>query len=189
MSPVDQPELENVLEAFMLDADSEAALARYLSDYPQYRAELLDLAHQMRSVIPDELPPLDQPCRDAIAKGWEKLSAAWPVSERNLFADLSPADYGRVASELGVPRQVLAGIRDGRVLAETIPGRVMRQLAESLCGTLEELAGSIGAAPVPARSYKSEERPERSSAISFEQALIDARVPEEQRERLLADDQ
>lgn len=184
-----QPVLEDVLEAFMLDAEDEGALARYLDDYPQYRAELLDLAHQMDSVVPNELPPLDQPCRDAIARGWDRLRTAWPADERNLFADLSPADYARVAGELSIPRQVLAGIRDGRILAETIPGRFMRQLAQSLRGTLGELGASIGVGPALAQSYKSEERPERSAAISFEQALIDARVPEDQRQRLLADDQ
>jgi hypothetical protein len=189
MSPVIQPALEDVLEAFMLDADDEGVLARYLSDYPQYRAELLDLAHQMEAVVPDELPPLDQPCRDAIARGWERLRAAWPAGERNLFADLSPTDYGRVASELSVPRQVLAAIRDGRILAETIPGRFMQQLAQSLRGTLGELGASIGAGAALSPSYKSDERPQRSAPISFEQALIEARVPEEERQRLLADDQ
>jgi hypothetical protein len=65
----------------------------------------------------------------------------------------------------------------------------MRQLAESLRGSFGELGASIGASAALAPSYKSEERPERSMAISFEQALIDARVPEDQRQHLLADDQ
>lgn len=189
MSPGVQPELEDVLEAFMLDADEQGALARYLSDYPQYRAQLLDLAHQMRSVLPDELPPLGEPCQQAIRRGWEQLSAAWPAAERNLFADLAPADYGRVAKELSVPRQVLSGIRDGRVLTPTIPNGFMRRLAEALRGTVEDLASSIGGTRSLAPSYKSEQRPEARAAVSFEQALIEARVPEAERQRLLADDQ
>lgn len=189
MNPVVQPELEDVLEAFMLDAEQDGALARYLSDYPQYRAELLDLAHQMRSVPPDELPPLGEPCQQAIRRGWEKLSAAWSADRRNLFADLAPADYGRIAKELSVPRQVLSGIRDGRILVDTIPSRFMRLIASALHGTVDELAQSIAAGQVLARSYKSEQRPETRPAVSFEQALIDARVPGEERERLLADEQ
>lgn len=189
MSPGAQPELEDVLEAFMLDAEQEGVLAQYLSDYPQYSAQLLDLAHQMRSVPPDELPPLGQPCQDAIRKGFEQLSAAWPAQERNLFAGLAPTDYGRVAKDLSVPRQVLSGIRDGRVLVPTIPTRFMRRLAEALRGTVDELTASIGGVPATARSYKSKERPETRDAVSFEQALVDARVPAEEREHLLADDQ
>ena len=189
MSPGVQPELEDVLEAFILDAEEQGALAQYLSDYPQFGAELLDLAHQMARVEPDELPPLGQPCQEAVRKGWETLSATWPAAERNLFADLVPADYGRVASELKVPRQVLAGIRDGRVLLPTIPAGFMRRLAQLLRGSVEDLALSIRGTPALARSYKSEQRPEAGAAISFEQALIEARVSEDERKRLLADDQ
>ncbi len=188
MSPGVQPELEDVLEAFMFDANEQGALARYLSDYPQYKAELLDLAHQMTSVEPDELPTIGEPCKEAIRKGWDKLSAAWPAVDRNLFADLSPVDYGRVAKELSVPRQVLAGIRDGRVHVPSIPSGFMRLLADALRGSMEELTSSIGGRPVLARSYKSEQRPEVRAAITFEQALIDARVPEEERKRLLSAD-
>lgn len=187
MSPDVQPELEDVLEAFMLDADEQGSLARYLSDYPQFKAELLDLAHQMGSVEPEELPTIGEPCKEAIQRGWEKLSAAWPVSDRNLFVDLSPADYGRVAKEVSVPRQVLAAIRDGRVLVPTIPQGFMRQLAAALRGSVEELTSSIGGTPVLARSYKSERRPEAGGAVSFEQTLINARVPEDERQHLLAD--
>lgn len=188
MSPGVEPELEDVLEAFMLDAAEEGALVRYLGDYPQYRAQLLDLAHEMARPVPDELPPLDQPCREAVARGWEKLSAGWPAGERNLFAELAPADYGRVARELSVPRQLLAAIREGRVIASTIPRRFMGELARALRGTVDELVSSIGAGPQLARSYKSEQRPAKNEPVSFEQALIEARVPEGERERLLADD-
>ena len=189
MSPGVMPELEDVLETFMLDADEQGALARYLSDYPQFKAELLDLAHQMARDEPDELPPIGDPCKDAIRRGWEKLSASWPATDRNLFADLSPADYGRVAKELSVPRQILAAIRDGRVLVPTIPAGFMRHLADALRGSVEELASSIGGRTASVRSYKSEQRPESAAAVSFEQALMDARVPEDERKRLLADDQ
>ena len=189
MSPGVQPELEDVLEAFMLDADEQGALARYLSEYPQYKAQLLDLAHQMGRAEPDELPTLGDPCKAVIKKGWETLSAVWPTTDRNLFADLSPADYGRVAKQLSIPRQVLAAIRDGRVLLPSIPAAFLRRLAETLHGNLEELASSIGTKPAEARSYKSEQRPEHSAAVSFEQLLVEARVPDDERERLLADDQ
>ncbi|GAA4025177.1 hypothetical protein GCM10022280_27560 [Sphingomonas swuensis] len=189
MSPGVRPELEDVLEAFMLDADETGALARYLGDYPQYKAELIDLAHQMGSTEPDELPPMGDPCQAVIRKGWETLSAAWPGIERNLFVSLSPADYGRVAKELSIPLQVLAAIRDGRVLLESIPAAFMRRLAASLNGSLEQLRASFGGELAAARSYKSEQRPETSAPVSFEQLLIAARVPEVERERLLADDQ
>ena len=189
MSPGVQPDLEDVLEAFMLDAEEQGALARYLGDYPQYKAELVDLAHQMGHAEPDELPPLGDQCKAVIRKGWETLSAAWPTTDRNLFVSLSPADYGRVAKELSIPLQVLAAIRDGRARLESIPAGFMRRLAAALHGSVEELGASFGNELAAARSYKSEQRPETSAPVSFEQLLIAARVPEAERERLLADDQ
>lgn len=186
MSPVEQPALEDVLEAFMLDYGREAALADYLHAYPQYSAELVDLAHEMAAPLPDEQPPLDEPCREAIQKGWEQLRAAWPQTKRNLFAGLSPADYGRIAEEVNVPRQILAAIRDGGIIIASIPASFMKRLGAALSGTVEELGASVGAGRLQAQ-YKSRERPEAKPPVTFEQALIDARVPEEQRAHLLAD--
>jgi hypothetical protein len=186
MSPAVQPALEDVLEAFMLDCGREGALADYLRDYPQFAAELVDLAHEMSATIPDEPPTLDEPCRLAIRKGWEQLRAAWPQTNRNLFAGLSPADYGRVASEVDVPRQILAAIRDGGIIMASIPASFMRRLGTALSGTAEELGASVGRGRLQAQ-YKSEERPEAKPPVTFEQALIDARVSDEQRARLLAD--
>ena len=104
MSPGVQPELEDVLEAFMLDAEEQGALARYLGDYPQYKAELLELAHQMGHAEPDELPPLGEPCKAVIRKGWESLSAAWPATDRNLFASLSAVATAIAGTRWNGPR-------------------------------------------------------------------------------------
>lgn len=186
MSPAVQPALEDVLEAFMLDCGREGALADYLRDYPQYAAELVDLAHEMSATIPEEPPLLDEPCRQAIRKGWEQLRTAWPQNNRNLFAGLSPADYGRVAGEVNVPRQILSAIRDGGIIMGSIPASFMRRLGAALSGTVEELGASAGGGRLQAQ-YKSDERPEARAPVTFEQALIDARVPEEQRASLLAD--
>lgn len=187
MSPAVHPELEDVLEAFALEAAEEGALARYLRDYPQFAGPLVDLAHEAWRVQPDEDQPLDEAGRAAIEAGWSQLEKQWPAEGRNLFAGRAPAEYGRVANDLGIPRQLVSAIRDGKVLLETVPRTFLQRFASALGGTLEDLRGSIGGSPALARSYKSEERPSVQPPVSFEQALIDARVPEERQAQLLAE--
>ena len=187
MSASDRPELDDVLEAFMLDASEEGALARYLCEYPQFAGPLLQLAHEVRRDLPDEYPALDAAGRAAIEAGWVRLDAAWPAEARSLFAGRSPAEYGRVATELRVPRQLISALRDGRVILETVPGGFLRRLASALGGTIDELLASIGARPALARSYKAEQRPAPQEPVPFEQAMVEARVPEERRIEILAD--
>lgn len=187
MSAAVQPELEDVLEAFMLDASEEGALAQYLSDYPQFAGALLRLAHEIRRDPPDEDPPLDAGGRAAIEAGWAEIDAAWPAESRNLFAGRSPTEYGRVAAELRVPRQLISAMRDGRILVETVPRGFLRRLAAALGGTLDDLIASLGARPALARSYKSEERPAAKQPVPFEVGMVEARVPEERRSEILAD--
>lgn len=187
MSAADQPELDDVLEAFMLDASEEGALARYLCEYPQFAGPLLQLAHESRREVPDEDPALDANGRAAIEAGWARLDAAWPAQTGSLFAGRAPAEYGRVATELRVPRQLISALRDGRVIVETVPGGFLRRLAAALGGTVDELLESIGARPALARSYKAEQRPAAKEAVPFEQAMVEARVPEERRVEILAE--
>lgn len=187
MSAADQPELDDVLEAFMLDASEEGALARYLCEYPQFAGPLLQLAHEVRRDVPDENPALDAAGRAAIEEGWAGLDAAWPAEARSLFAGRSPAEYGRVATELRVPRQLISALRDGRVILDTVPGGFLRRLALALGGTIDELRASIGTRPALARSYKAEQRPAAQEPVPFDQAMVEARVPEERRIEILAD--
>ncbi|VVT24042.1 conserved hypothetical protein [Sphingomonas sp. EC-HK361] len=184
----EEPTLDAVLEAFMMDAHQDGALATYLQRHPQFSLELIDLSHEMHRIPADEPLPLDHAARTSIDAVVARVLDTWPMQEgpRNLFAELRPADYGRVSTTMGVPRGVIGAVKDGLAIWSTIPGKWLARLAAALGGTVDELRASIGGAS-PQASYKSEARPERKEPVPFEQLLIEARVDEARRAEIMDD--
>lgn len=184
----EEPTLDAVLEAFMMDAHQDGALATYLQRHPQFSLELIDLSHEMHRAPADEPPPLDHAARTSMDAVVARVLEAWPVREgaRNLFAELRPADYGRVSKTMGVPRGVIGAVKDGLAIWSTIPRKWLARLAAALGGTVDELRASIGGAS-PQASYKSETRPERKDPVPFEQLLIEARVDDARRAEIMED--
>jgi hypothetical protein len=186
-----EPSLEDVLESFAIDARKDpGSLVRYLQDYPQFSAALIDLAHDLRREPFDEADvELDPAAEALIEAGWTQLQQDQPpVATQSLFAAKTPQQMGEVATQLSVPRQVILAIRDGLVIIESIPRRFLRRLADALAGTVDQLVSGIGGQHLAGASYKADGRIESSEAVSFEQILIEAGVPEDQRAELLADD-
>lgn len=184
------PLLDDVLESFMLDCSEPNALKRYVALYPDYALALVDLAHNIAGPTSDEPMPLDAAERSILDDAVASAASSWPAEAagtRDLFVMLGPADYGRVSAELGVPRQVVAAVRNRRAIPDTIPRGFLRRMATALGGTIDDLLASIGAAPVAAASYKAVEQPAAAAAVTFEQILIDARVSPERRAEIMAD--
>lgn len=188
MNGLQDPALDAVLESYLLDSGSEGALATYLGRYPQFSAELIDLAHQSRRVLPDETPELDAAGCASVSAVLADVLAAWPAASesRHLFANLRPADYGRLSETLKVPRQVIGAIKDGLAIPASIPSGWLRRFAGELGGTVTELLASIGRGR-EAASYKSEDRPEQREPVAFEQILIEAKVDDARRAEIMSD--
>jgi hypothetical protein len=109
-----------------------------------------------------------------------------PVS---VFDGRSAAEMKTLATALGVPRQVVAAVRDRRVLVDTIPKGFLARMAAGIDAHLEDLMASIGGvrSATLAPSYKADTRPVLSSQVPFERILIDAGVTEETRAGILAE--
>jgi len=190
-------DLDEVLESFALEAESDAAaLARYLRDYPQYAVALVDLSHEMAQQVPDEIAPLSPHDEAQIASAWSRFAASARSRAKaeqgqvaSVFEGRSAAEMKTLASVLGVPRQVVAAVRDRRVLPDTIPKGFLTRMAAAIDARIEDLIASLsGARSVTlAQSYKADTKPVLSGQVSFEQILIDAGVAEEIRSTILAE--
>ena len=185
-----EPSRQDVLDAFAVEPDTgRATLERYLRDYPQFATELLDLSRMLASPFWDEETPLSSEDRAKIDAAWLRHAAAVPNPVADPFSSLSPRDHRKIAERLGVPRQVLTALRHRRVILSTVPGPFLARP----CGPHQHLArsnlsGFCRSPPLlePARSYSSERKPVTSEAVSFEQVLIDADVPEDKRAELMS---
>lgn len=190
-------DLDDVLESFALEAEGDAtALARYLRDYPQYALALVDLSHEMAQSMPDEAAPLSPRDETQIASAWTRFAASVPTKmdaaqgqPASVFDGRSAAEMKTLAATLGVPRQVVAAVRDRRVLVDTIPKGFLARMAAGIDAQLEDLIASIRGvrSATLAPSYKADSRPVLSSQVTFEQILIDAGVNEAARAGILAE--
>jgi hypothetical protein len=179
------PSREDVLDAFAVEATPDRdTLERYLTTYPQFARDLIDLSRELARTPSDiELSAAD--CA-RIDTAWQQHIVAVGVVDP--FAHLSTQDLRDLAHRLAVPRQVITAFREHRVLLTTVPGRFLGQLAEALHRTVDVLRNAqprIGAA---ANSYKADHKPATETAIAFERVLIDAGVDAARRAELLADD-
>ena len=183
-------QLEDVLDAFAVEeTHSKATLDRYLTAYPQFAGDLIDLSRELlRAELPPnaELVPADSAKIDA---AWAKHAAAQPRLPADPFASLSPTRSREIAVGLGVPRQVVTSFRERRIRPESVPGAFLRRLAGALAVSVNDLLASMTPPPTGmlARSYRADSQPSAATQLSFERVLIDAGVSESDRARLLAD--
>lgn len=193
MNPVEaQVGLEDVLDAFAVESDTGSEmLARYLRDFPQFARELIDLGRELARDVYEDEASLTEREREIIDSAWRRHTDAAPQQtlKADPFATLSTAKLRETAKRLDVPRQVITAFRERRVLLETIPRQFLQRLAKAIPITVDHLIASLSAPPALAltRSYKAEGKPGASAAVSFEQILIEAGVPDERRAALLAD--
>ncbi len=183
-------QLEDVLDAFaMEETHAKATLDRYLTAYPQFAGDLIDLSRELlRADVPAdaELAPGDAAKIDA---AWARHKAARPQQAIDPFAALSPTRSREVALELGVPRQVIAAFRERRIELASVPGAFVQRLARALAASFDDLVAWMTPPPANAlaRSYRANGQPNAPAQVSFERILIDAGVSEDDRARLLSD--
>jgi len=185
-----KPTLDDVLESFLLDRDGEATVGRYAALYPHYAVALFDLEHELQRELVDDPLPLTEALQGLVDDALKRAKEIWPadaLGARDLFAALTPLDYGLLSAALGVPRQVVAAVRNRRAIPETIPVGFLRRMAESLKGSVEDLLASMGSSRSAVAAYKATGDVAAQEPVPFEQILIEARVSPERRAEIMAD--
>lgn len=190
MSPAGaRPSRESVLDAFAVESEpGQLTLERYLRLYPEYAGELIDLSRELSREACDDGAPLSSADQTLIDAAWSRHAAASPAAVADPFAALTVDDWRTIAQVLDVPRQVVTALRERRVSLVSIPRRFLATLAEAMRTSVVQLESSWEPAPLlVARSYKADNKPTVGEQVTFEQVLIDAGVPADERARLLAE--
>ena len=186
-----QPSREEVLDAFAVEISHDReTLERYLRQYPHFSNELVDLSRELSRPLKTDDRPMSSQEVDMIEKAWLLHMPLETKSAKDPLANLSVDTLRDIAMHMDVPRQVMTAFRERRVVVTSIPWRFLTRLADVLHCQVELLTYALTIQPsaAPSRSYKSDGKPTAGAAVSFEQLLSDAGVPEEKRTTLLADD-
>ncbi len=185
-----EADLEDVLEAFSLEADmGSATLQRYLRDYPQFSDELIDLSneiYQFSNAEQGELASVDRERIDAVLAEFRSIAsqATRPALER-----LAPAKQRELSQALGVPRQVILAFVERGVIASSVPGQFLAQMAEVLQSTASDLHAYLSQeSRREVRYAKADDKPLDPGQVAFEQLLRDAGLSEERAAEILRDE-
>lgn len=164
----------DVLRSFSVEEDqSKTMLDAYLSRYPQFATDLVELSLELELV-------------EANVLDFEEELATDGFNASQVKAALSGDNAKGIARELGFPRAIVAAFRDRTFAPETLPQSLVRRMA---------FAASIGKAQLlaylcmpigmsPNLSMKSTGKPEEMAKTSFTDFVADLGLDDAQKSRL-----
>jgi hypothetical protein len=176
---------DDVLRAFAMDFDSGAdVLKRYLAEYPEHSAALVDLSRELMREFDDEiLPGFDELA--LVSAGIARLKKN-ATSVRSLRA--APVKvFTDAIKVLSLPIQVGIAFRERRIEAASLPHQVLAKLAEALQTSTDTLLSflALPTEATVARARKSAVKPAAPEKVPFERVLRDAGVDDQRISSLL----
>jgi hypothetical protein len=185
---------EDVLLAFAVEPQHDrATLERYLRSHPHLADDLIDLSLDMR--LWRASGGASTPVDDAwVEESWAAFQATMPAKAdaavANPFATASTEELVAVRRKLGVPSGVIQGFSTRLVDIATVPAWIVDAIAQGVRTGVGDLRAFMAGQTRLATglSYKSDEAPAAAAAkITFEELLIQCRVPDNKRRELLED--
>ena len=180
MTSEDKPiDLDEVLESFMLEEVIDlATLNRYVNEYPQFATELIDLSREVSCMKGKPDYELTESDELLVREAWAAYSSTTPAAKADPLARLQPMELNKLASALQLPRQVLAALRERRVIVASMSAKFLDTLAKELRCSLSVLIEILSSPPAaePAGSHKSDVKPQVAEKVDFARVLQDAGV-------------
>jgi hypothetical protein len=181
---------DEVLLAFSVEPNHDlATLERYLRRYPQFAAGLIDCSIELElNPVPEEMPKAVIP---ASTVAWDRFQAAMGVATSpaaNPFARLDSRAFQAVATELNMNVLLLMRLRDRAVRFATIPGTLVRMLADKLGVGSDGMEGYLRGSPALTGGnlqFKSAAKPAEAAQIDFAEAVRISQLTDEQQKQLL----
>jgi hypothetical protein len=179
---------EDVLNAFAMEFEPGArVLERYLSQYPEYSLQLVDLSRELSREFDDDRPLSDDDLA-AVNTGMRRLLERSTTLQA---LQAAPAKtFTNAAKALGWPIQAGLALRERRIDASTIPARVHEKLAQALQASAAVLNAflALPAQTSQLRASKSSTKPVAAEKVSLERTLREAGVDEEVLSKLLSNE-
>ena len=189
------PNLDDTLHAFAEAGADDATLADYVRRYPQFAAELIDFAQELRQIEIDDAVSYtpDTAWENA---SWARFAKAAALAESDVavadpFATLSSVRQVDIRRALDVPSTVFNAFRDRQV----DPGSVPRPFLAKLADLLGIDPGGLRACLMgperldPAMQFKADDKPTTGAGkVTFADLLDQAMVAPDRRAALLRDE-
>lgn len=175
---------EDALETFASDfATNPNVLLEYLSKYPQFSIDLVDLSRELTHMARLE----EDTSRDdeaLLSLSMLKFNNENLGSSKLQFA--SDNLFKSVAKKFKIPYLVMLAIKERRIEPSTISDQLMELIAKILDTTNQDLKLFLShSISVSVKANKSNHKPITASKVSFEQILRDANISSEKLAELI----
>lgn len=183
---------ESVLMMFCIEpSHTKETLERYISEYPQYAAALIDCSIDLLRQPSVESVSATVISDNAVDHAWKRFERAVQrtgAEVANPFAKLNSTGFKSLARNLGVSNLFLMRVRDRAISAATIPARFIDKLASELGATAQAVGAYLQGPPgtVSGNAFRSGVRPSVGEQITFDQAVGTSQLTPEQQAILKA---
>lgn len=177
---------EDVLGAFAMDFEPgrTGVLGRYLSQYPEYSLQLVNLSRELsREIDEDRFLSADELA--TVNRGMDRLQKR--ITTLQSLQDAPAKMFIEAAKALALPMQAALALRERRVEASTIPVHILEALAQALKAPVAVLNSYLALPPQVSqfRANKSSVKPTAAEKVPFERVLREAGVDEVTLSKLL----
>ena len=192
MPPIDpNSSEEEILLAFSVEPKHDrSTLERYIARYPDHVGALVDCAVELLT-LPAAISPV-WVAESAVEASWQKfqsfLTAGAGSAVASPFAKLSPSAFKQLAVRLNINNLLLLRIRDRGIRAASIPGALVRRLADELGASAQSVAAYLQGPPevAAASAFRSAGKPAATTQVEFQDAVKTSQLTAEQQGILLA---
>ena len=192
MSDLNHLEDEDVLLAFAVEPEHDrSTLVRYLQSHPHLADDLIELSLDIRLRRAGEgaSSPVDETW---VEESWSAFQASMPVTAAlaDPFATASTEELFALRRKLGVPSGVIQGFSTRLVDVATVPRWILDTVARGVSTGVGDLRAFLAGQSrlTTGLSYKADEAPAAATVkITFEELLVQCRVPDDKRRELLED--
>lgn len=175
---------DEVLLAFAVEPVHDLqTLERYLRRYPQFRSALLACRLELEIANSEQFPPTT-PGKSA-DQAWERFSQIAGLQVANPFAALDSSALRSLATNMNIDVPFIVRLRDRAISAATIPGALIRSLAEQLRVSPVDLSTYLRLSPTYGdTNSKSEGKPAPAPQIDFAAAVRASQLTDAQKQAL-----
>ena len=154
---------DNILDDFAMESPlGPETLRSYIKKHPKLALELTDLYHELLMV---DLSA----AADVIQLNTKSMVETSQQSEESVASALSGANLRKLAQELSLPRDYIAGFRDRKIRLGSIPGALLINLARSAGANIHQMIKYFQdtKGPTPQMAHKADGKPQGSATVEY----------------------
>ena len=189
---------EEILYDFSVEPEIDSeTLGYYLNTYPQYHDLLIDISIELLALPTQDEVPTEKNISTSVERSWEKFNSLLSASSftsstinpmENPLEALDNQSFRSLANKLNMTPLFLTRLRDRTIDVSTLPEQLINEIAKALDVGAKFMSEVLNKPPSISMgtSFKADQKPVADQKISFEKAIENSHLSEDQKSVLRA---